>query len=104
MSRRRTSRAAGPLVGRGTADFFHEQRVDAAIRVIAGDTRQTAVEYQAHTVDGERGFRDVSGDDDFAPVIAGHRCVLIAGWQFAMQGKHDKLAARGYPAPPARCG
>ena len=97
MSRCCTSRATGPLVGCGAADFFYKQRVDTAIRVIAGNTRQAAVEHQAHTIDGERGFRDVGGDDDFAPVIAGHRCVLIPGLQFAMQRKHDKLRAEGIP-------
>src|SRR5262249_33834899 len=59
----------------------------------------TAVEYQAYAVDGERGFRDVGGNYDFAPLIAGHRRVLISGRQFAVQWKNDKFRAK----PIGRC-
>ena len=93
MSGRGATGATCPLVRCGVADFFDEQRVDAAIGIISRYTRQTAVDHQANAVDGERGLRDVSGDDDFAPVISGHRRVLIDGRQFAVQRKDEELRA-----------
>ena len=103
MARRGAAGAAGALVGGGAADLFDEQRVDAAIRIVARNARQAAVDHQAHAVDGERGFRDVGGDDDLAPVVPRHRRVLIARRQFAVQRKHDELADRARRAPPAPC-
>ena len=77
MARRGAAGATGALVGRGAADFFDEQCVDAAVGIVARNTRQAAVDHQAHAVDGERGLRDVGGDDDLAPVVLRHRGVLI---------------------------
>ena len=72
--------------------FSIEQRVDAAIRIVARDARQAAVDHQPDAVDGQRGLGDVGGDDDLALVVAGHGGVLVARRQFAVQREQDEAA------------
>src|SRR5437868_11554519 len=43
-SRRRPSGASGALVGRSAADFLDQKRINAAIRIVARDPRNTAVD------------------------------------------------------------
>ena len=81
------SGAARALIGRGAADLLDEERVDAAVGIEAGDPRQAAVDYDTHSVDGQRGLRDVGGYDDFTLAVGGQRGVLIRDRQFAVQGK-----------------
>ncbi len=57
---------AGALLGGGAADRFDQQGADAALGVVAGDARQAAVNHMDNAVDGDGGFGDVGGDDDFA--------------------------------------
>src|SRR6516164_5202410 len=56
--------AAGALIGGGSADFFDQQSVDAAIRIVTGNSRETAVDHETHAIDGERSFGDIGGDHD----------------------------------------
>jgi hypothetical protein len=95
VARRSASGATRPLVGCGPANFFDEQRIDAAIGVIAENSSQTAVDHQAHAVDGKRRFRNISGDDYFTPVIARYRGVLLGRRQFTVQREYQKLRAQG---------
>ena len=64
---------------------------------MAGNARQTAVDHQANAVDGERGFRDVRGNDDFTPLIASHSRILIIRRQLAVQWQHEELVAERSP-------
>ena len=93
-ARRGAASPAGALVGAGAADALDEQRVDAAIGIEARDPGEAAVDDHPDAVDGQRSFRDVGGDDDLAPVVAGHGGVLVGGGEFAMQGQHDEVASR----------
>ena len=90
--------AAGALVGGGAADLLDEQGVDAAIRVVARDAGQAAVNDEADAVNGEGGFGDVGGDDDFALVVAGDGGVLVAGGKLAVQGEQAEPAGFGAAA------
>src|ERR1044072_3605102 len=87
------SRAPGALIGGGSADFFDQQGVDAAIRIVTGNSRQAAVDHETHAVNGERSFGDIGGDHDLAPVIARDGGVLILRRELAVQWKNGKLRA-----------
>src|SRR5205814_893352 len=76
---------AGALIGAGAADFFDEKRVDAAMGVVPGDASETGVDDEADAVDGERGFGDVGGDDDFGFVVPGDGGVLVVGRKVAVK-------------------
>ena len=66
MSRRGAAGAAGALIGRGAADLFDEQSIDAAPGIESRDPRQPAVDHHPHAIDREGRFRHVGGDDRFA--------------------------------------
>ena len=91
--RRGAPRAARPLIGGGPADFFHEQRIDAAIRIEPRDARQPAIDHHAHAVDGQRGLRDVRGDDDLPLPVVRQRRILIGHGQLPMQRQHHEFRA-----------
>ena len=84
-ARRSAAGAPGTLVRRRAADLLHEQRIDAAIRIVARDAGQSAVDHDAHAVNRQRRFRDVGRDDELAAVVLGHGGVLVVGRQLAMQ-------------------
>src|ERR1051326_917195 len=86
------ARAASPLVGGGLTDFFDQERVDAAIRIVTRNPGQTAIDDAADAIDRERSLCDVCRDDDFALVITGYGSVLIVGRKFAVQRKQDEAA------------
>ena len=52
---------------------------------------EPAVDHDAHAVDGQRGFGDVGGDDDLAPLVARHGGVLVGDGQFAVQRQDEEL-------------
>ncbi len=87
--------AAGALVGGGAADLFDEQGVESAPRIETRDAGEAAVDHRADAVDGERGFGDVGGDDDFRAVVAGDGGVLVAGLQFAVEREEQVTAGFG---------
>ena len=88
-ARRGAARAARALVGVRLRDLFNQQRVDAAVGVVAGNARQAAINHQPHAVNRERRFGDVGGDDDLALVVTRHRGVLLARRQFAVQRQQN---------------
>ena len=57
--RRRSPGPPRPLVGRRRADLLDQQRVDAAMRIVAGHPREAAVDHRRHTINRQRGFRHV---------------------------------------------
>ena len=89
-ARRGPSRATGALVGRRLRDFINQQRVDAAIRVVARDACEAGINHQPHAVNRQRRFRDVRGDDNFAFVVTRNGSILIARRQFAVQRQKNK--------------
>ena len=92
QARRSAAGAPGALVGRGAADLLDQQGVDAAIRIVARNARQAAVDHTPDAVNGQRGLGDVGGDDDLALIVAGHGGVLVARRQFAVQREQDEAA------------
>ena len=89
------SGAAGALIGAGLGDFFNEQGVDAAMRIVTGNARESAVDDEAHAVDGDGGLGDIRGDDDLGLVVAGDGGVLIARGKFAVERQQDVAAGLG---------
>jgi hypothetical protein len=88
---RGAARAAEPLLRRGAADLFDEQRVDAAMRIEPRHAREAAVDHHAHAVDGQRRLGHVGRDDDLALLRpARHGGVLLGGRKFAMQRVNAK--------------
>ena len=94
-SGRGASGTAGPLVGGGAADFFDQQSIDPAPRIIARDAGQPAVDHQRHTLDGQRRLRHIGRDDNLASPAGCHRFVLLARRHFAVQSENGKVAQRG---------
>ena len=87
--------AAGALVGGGAGDVFDQQRVDAAPGIEARHAREAGVDHEADAVDGQRGFRNIGGDDDFPPVVAGDGGVLVVGRQFAVEWEEERALGGG---------
>ncbi len=77
-ARRGAACAAGTLVGGSAADSLDHQRINAAIRVVARDTGESAVDHDTDAVDGDRRFGDVGGDHHFAAAARFDSGVLIA--------------------------
>ena len=78
-ARCRPASAALALLGRGPADRLNEKRADTAFGVITRHPRQSAVHHVADTIDGDRSFRNVGGDDHFAQRMGGEGQVLLFG-------------------------
>ena len=95
-SRRGATGAARALVGVRLRNFFNQQRVDAAVGVVAGDARQAGINHQPHAVNRDARLRDVRGHDHFPLLITRHGGVLVLRLQFAMQRQHD--VALGFAA------
>src|SRR5450432_1664856 len=85
--------ASGALIGRSSADFFNQKRVDPSPRIESGDARLSAVDYDPHALDRERSFRDVRSNDRFALRVTCQRGVLLRRWQFSVERQRDKLIA-----------
>jgi len=81
------------LLGRSAADGLDEKRVNAAFGVVARDARQPAINHVADAINGDRGFRDVGGDDHLAEGTGRESKVLLLGRQVAVQG--DQCQALG---------
>ena len=97
-ARRGASGAAFALLGGGPADGLEEERADAALGVVARDPRQPAIHHVANAVDGDRGLRDIRGDDHLAQGIRREGEVLLLGRQVAVQGDEgEPLVRRGWP-------
>src|ERR1035437_2962358 len=95
-ARRGAARTTGALVGAGLRNLFDEQRVDAAIGIVTRNARQSAVNHEPHTVNRERSFRDVGGNDNLALAITRDGGVLILRRQFTVKWKENKtLRFRG---------
>ena len=92
-SRRGAAGAAGALIGRGAADLFDHERVDAAVGIVAGHAGQSGIDHHGHAVDGEGRFGHIGGDDDLALRGAGHGLVLLGGGEFAMEGQDGAAGA-----------
>ena len=84
--------ASSALVGRGLADLFNQESVDATIGVVARNTSEAAVDDAADAVNGEGSFGDVRGDDDFPLVVASDGGVLVGGREFAVKREKDEAA------------
>ena len=93
LARRRSSCASGSLIGARLADFFNQQRVDAAIRIVTRNAGETAVDHDADAVDRDGGLRNVRGDDDLRLIVACDRRILIPRRQLAVQ-RQKKVTLR----------
>src|SRR5436309_9534371 len=86
--------------GGGFADALKLELVEAAARVVAGDAREAAVDDGGDAVDGERGFGDVGGEDDFAARRWLQGEGLLVGGEGAVEGENEDivLAREGFEA------
>jgi hypothetical protein len=85
FARRSAPGPTGALIAAGLGNFFDEQRVDAAIRIVTGDARQAGINHEAHAVNRDARLGDVRGHDDFGLLVARDRGVLVARGKFAVQ-------------------
>src|SRR5262249_46410249 len=76
--------SASPLVGGSLANLFHQKRVNPTIRIIAGNSCQTAVDHTTHTVDGQRSLSYIRSYYDFAMIIPGYCGILVGGRQLSV--------------------
>ena len=79
--------ATGALFGGSLGDRLDEQRVDAAMRVEAGDAGEAGVDHRADAGDGQGSLRDVGRDDHLAAGAGLHRTVLLFWRKLAVKGK-----------------
>ncbi len=76
--RRGPSRSPGSLISRCSADFFGDQSVYAAMRIVLGNFGKATVDHEGDPVDCERSFGNVSRDDYF-PLVVGGNCGILRG-------------------------
>src|SRR2546430_111919 len=86
------ARAARALISGSLADFLHEQSIEAAVRIIARNAGEAAVNDAADTINRERGFGDIRRDDDFAFVVTSDGGVLFVRGELPMQGQKNEAA------------
>ena len=84
------------LVGAALRDRLDRQASRAGLRRIAADARQPGVDHEADPRDGERGLRNVGGDDDLAFLGRREHALLLGVGQAAEQ--RDDLRAGEAPA------
>ena len=87
--------AAFALVGAALRNGFNWQSLGPRARFVAADARQSGVDDVADAGDGQRGLRDVRGDDHLALVVIGHGRVLVRRRQLAVQRQDDPAARHG---------
>ena len=91
MSGRSATGASGTLLGRSATDFFDKQSIDAAPRIVARYSRQTAIDHHPHTFDSERRFRDICSHDHFALIITRQCGILFTRRQFPVKRQCDEV-------------
>ena len=72
------------MFGAGLADALDQKRVDAAMRIVSGNSREAAVDNEANSIDRDGRLGDIRCHDDFRLLVASNRLVLIARRQFAV--------------------
>ncbi len=88
-------RASGALLGGGSTDRGHPQRVDPVARVEAGDARQAGVDDAGHSLDRQRRLGDVGRQHDLAARSGPQHPLLRVERQVAVQGQNgEPLLAR----------
>src|SRR6516165_6706308 len=81
-----TATGSGPasapcaLISRGATDFFCDQRIDAAMRIIVCDLGQTGVDHKGNSIDGEGRFSHVGRDNSFALRVSCN-CGVLCPWR-----------------------
>lgn len=88
---------AGALGGRGAADALKFKAVEAAARVVRGDAGKARIDDGGDALDGEGGFGDVRGADDFAQAGRGRlqSKALFVGSESAMERQKQEAAVGG---------
>ncbi len=84
----------GTLIRGGLTDLLYEQGVDASVRVVTSDPRQTAIDHAPNAINGERSLRHIRRNHDLASIITSHRSVLVARREFTVQ-RQENEPARG---------
>ena len=58
---------------------------------MARDAGQTAIHHESHSLDGQRRFRHIGGNDDFASATGQNGLVLLSRRHFTVQGENGKV-------------
>src|SRR5437899_13091727 len=83
-SRRSPASAAFTLVSRCAADVFDEQSTDAALGVVAGNSRLAAIDHVPNAIDDDRRLGHIRSTDYLAEVVCQEREVLFSRMKIAM--------------------
>ena len=90
--------ASGParaLVGGGTGNFPDQKGVDATAGIEGGRAGEAGVDHGADAGDGERGFRDVGGDNDPGFFRRTDRAFLVGGREGGVKRENIVAPAGG---------
>ncbi len=94
-ARRGASGATRPLVGGGAGDFPDQEGVDAAAGIEGGCAGEAGIDHRADAGDGQRGFRDISGNDDLRLLRGCDGHFLLGGRQRGVEGENAVATAGG---------
>src|SRR5213593_4289469 len=97
-SRRGSPCASGALFGARLADPLDEERVDTPMRIVARDARQTTVDNDADSLNGDGCLRDIRGNNSLRAFVLHNSLILIARRQFTVQRK-KKVTLRFWFVP-----
>src|SRR5215510_7619289 len=84
--------ASFALIGGGSANRFDEQRADAAVGVVTGDSSLAAVHHMADPFDGDRGFSDIRSDNDFSSRVRALWRARIVALISAIPGMNTRIS------------
>src|SRR2546422_5069119 len=79
--------ASGALFGARLTDPLDEESIDAPMWVVARNARQTAIDNDADSLNGDGCLRDIRGNNDLRAFVLRDGFILIARGQFTMQRK-----------------
>src|SRR5438093_8004478 len=90
--------ASGALFGARLADPLDEESIDSPMRVVARDPRQTTIDNDADSLNGDGRLRDIRGNNNLRAFVLRDGLILIARRQFSMQRKQKVTLRFGFLA------
>src|SRR5262245_28605721 len=103
MAGRCSAGATCSLLGASAADLFNEQRVYSPVRIIARNTRESAVDDQSNAVDGDGSLGDIGSYHYFRLFVSCNCGVLIARRKLTVQRKENVTARFRFSTDRIHC-
>src|SRR5881397_370527 len=78
---------SGALFGTRLTDPLDEESIDASMRIVARNARQTAIDNDADSLDGDGCLRHICGNNHLRAFVMRDGLILIVRRQFSMERK-----------------